>query len=158
VKTPPLSAPDFRTADGESQGVIMYETFPHTADLGLRIRAEAFDALLSEAGRALFATLLANLDEVLPVEKKEFLIEGSDPEFLLFDWLNELLYRFHSDQLVLAEFETRVDSEGLRATCRGETLDLARHRPDHDVKAITYHGLKVVRNADEWLAEVIVDI
>ena len=29
---------------------------------------------------------------------------------------------------------------------------------DHEVKAITYHGLQVEQTADGWLAEVIVDI
>ena len=28
----------------------------------------------------------------------------------------------------------------------------------HEVKAITYHGLRVERDATGWLAEVIVDI
>jgi len=136
----------------------MYETFSHTADLGLRIRAEGFPSLLEQAGRALFATLVANLDEVRPVEQRELRIEGDDPEYLFFDWLNELLYTYQKDRLVLVEFDLHVDSAGLRAACRGESLDLARHRPDHDVKAITYHDLTVVETDGRWLAEVIVDI
>lgn len=136
----------------------MYETFSHTADLGLRIRAEGFHALLEEAGRALFATLVANLDNVQPVETKEFRIEGDDPEYLFFDWLNELLYTYQKDRLVLVKLDVHATPDGLRAACQGERLDLARHQPDHDVKAITYHGLKVLETDGQWLAEVIVDI
>ena len=33
-----------------------------------------------------------------------------------------------------------------------------RHELDMEIKAITYHGLKVERDGDGWLAEVIVDI
>ena len=40
----------------------------------------------------------------------------------------------------------------------GEAVNPARHVLDHEVKAITYHELKVERVADGWLAEVIVDI
>ena len=40
----------------------------------------------------------------------------------------------------------------------GEPIDPARHVLDHEVKAITYHRLKLERQADRWLAEVIVDI
>jgi SHS2 domain-containing protein len=38
-------------------------------------------------------------------------------------------------------------------------MDPARHTMDHEVKAITYHGLDV-RQIDDgtWQAEVIVDI
>jgi SHS2 domain-containing protein len=136
----------------------MYETFPHTADLGLRIQADSFDVLLSEAGRALFATLVTNLDEVRLVERREFRIEGDDREYLFFDWLNELLYVYQKDRIVLADFDTQVVPAGLRAVGRGETLDLSRHEPDHDIKAITYHGLKVMETSGRWLAEVIVDI
>ena len=41
---------------------------------------------------------------------------------------------------------------------RGELVDPERHELEHEVKAITYHGLKVEQQADQWLAEVIVDI
>jgi SHS2 domain-containing protein len=38
-------------------------------------------------------------------------------------------------------------------------MDEARHIMDHEVKAITYHGLSVSQTADgSWQAEVIVDI
>ena len=37
-------------------------------------------------------------------------------------------------------------------------LDPKRHRLLHEIKAITYHGLKVERTARGWQAEVIVDI
>jgi SHS2 domain-containing protein len=38
-------------------------------------------------------------------------------------------------------------------------MDAARHKMDHEVKAITYHGLQVEQQPDgSWSAEVIVDI
>ena len=43
---------------------------------------------------------------------------------------------------------------GLSGTAWGEPLDPARHALDHEVKAITYHGLRVEQTADGWLAEV----
>ena len=88
----------------------------------------------------------------------ELRIPGAERDFLLFDWLSELLYRFDSDGLLLSQFECGIDSEGLMATCRGEVANPSRHELDHEVKAITYHALKVERQGDEWLAEVIVDI
>ena len=46
----------------------------------------------------------------------------------------------------------------LTATAWGEELDRDRHVLSHEVKAITYHGLKVEQDADGWQAEIIVDI
>jgi SHS2 domain-containing protein len=136
----------------------MYETFEHTADLGLRSRAPDLNTLFAEAGRALFAAIIEDLDAVEPRQQVEVQVAGDDREFLLFDWLKELLYRFDAEHLLLSQFEVRVDESGLRGTARGEPLDPARHALGHEVKAITYHGLRVEREGDGWLAEVIVDI
>jgi len=136
----------------------MYEVFEHTADVGLRVRAESLDALLADAAHGLFSLIVANLDQVEPVQEKTFRIEGDRPEYLLFDWLNELLYTFDVDQLLLSEFSVRVDPQGLTATCRGETMRPDRHQMDHEVKAITYHGLQARREGDGWMAELILDI
>ena len=52
----------------------------------------------------------------------------------------------------------QVRDDGLSATARGEPLDPGRHLLKHEVKAITYHELKVSETSEGWLAEVIVDI
>ena len=136
----------------------MYEVFEHTADLGLRVRAPDLDTLFTEAAQGLFALIVENLEDVRPVRQMTFHIKGQDREYLLFDWLNEILFTFDTEHLLLSQFTVRVGETGLEAEARGETLDPARHRLDHEVKAITYHGLKVKETAEGWLAEVIVDI
>ncbi len=137
----------------------MYEFFEHTADLGLRIRAPDLDALFVEAARALFAAALDNPDAVRPLQRLDVQLGGTDREYLLFDWLKELLYRFDGEHLVFGRFEAHVTADGLTGAAWGEPLDPARHQLGHEVKAITYHGLRVEREADGgWLAEVIVDI
>jgi SHS2 domain-containing protein len=136
----------------------MHETFDHTADLGLRIRAADLDTLFAEAGAALFSVIVDNLDAVVPTQPRELRIAGDDHALLLFDWLRELLYLFDSEGWLFSRFEVTVADDGLAAVAWGEKLDEARHALGHEVKAITYHGLKVEREPDGWLAEVIVDI
>ena len=136
----------------------MYETFEHTADLGLRIRAADLDTLFAEAGRALFAALVEDLGAVAPAQRLDVQLAGDDREYLLFDWLRTLLYHFDAEHLLLSRFEVHVGEDGLTGSAWGEPLDRSRHELAHEVKAITYHGLRVERTADGWLAEVIVDI
>lgn len=136
----------------------MFETFDHTADLGLRITAPDEATLFAEAGRALTSILVENPDEVTPTVQHDVEIEGTDVEYLFFDWLSELLYRYESTQFLGCRFDVTRTAAGLKATVHGETLDHARHRPSHEVKAITYHGLTVSSESDGWSAEVIVDI
>ena len=136
----------------------MYEIFEHTADMGLRVRAESLDALFVDAALGLTSMLVANLDAVQAVKMQEITLTSDATDYLLFDWLSELIYQFECESMVFSEFEVAVDANSLRATLRGEQIDRARHDLEHEVKAITYHGLKVEQDNDGWLAEVIVDI
>lgn len=136
----------------------MYEIFEHTADLGLRARAPDFGALLAEAGRALFAAMMDDLDRIEPRERVSFEISGDDAAYLLFDFLNELLFIFETRRLVFSDFTVSGRKDGLSVEARGEPFDEARHGAGHEVKAITYHRLRVERTDDGWEAEVIVDI
>jgi SHS2 domain-containing protein len=136
----------------------MYEHFEHTADLGIRARAPELNELFEEMARGLFAAIVENLDGVRADIAATIEFESDDLEYLLFDWLRELLYRFDADHMLFASFQVSVSENGLRATAYGEHLDPARHVLSHEVKAITYHSLRVEREGDEWVAEVIVDI
>ncbi|MCS7166433.1 MAG: archease [Gemmatales bacterium] len=165
----------------------MYELFDHTADLGIRIHAKDLPSLFEEAGRALFSVLVENLELVELKEAHAIHLQGDRLEYLFFDWLNQLLYLFDAKRLLLAGFQVSVEeyspnssgrghevfatsreSQGektrenrgwrLEAEVRGERLDWRRHKLDHEIKAITYHGLRVEQTSEGWLAEVIVDI
>jgi SHS2 domain-containing protein len=136
----------------------MYELFEHTADLGLRVQSPDLDTLFAEAGKCLFSAIAEDPSAVRPEVEQAIELSGTDREYLLFDWLRELLYRFDADHMLYRDFAVTVRPDGLTATIRGEPLDPARHVLSHEVKAITYHELKVEQTPDGWLAEVIVDI
>lgn len=137
---------------------LMYAFFEHTADLGLRVESPDLDTLFREAAEGLFAMIAEGFEPGLATRGLEYRIDGERRDYLLFDWLNELLYTFESERLLLGRFEVRVDRQGVRAAAAGQRLDESRHRLLHEVKAITYHQLKVERAGTGWLAEVIVDI
>ncbi|HWB07686.1 MAG TPA: archease [Pirellulales bacterium] len=136
----------------------MYETFEHTADLGLRVRAPDLQTLFADAGRGLTSMIAPNLDSIRPVREVRLRVAASRRDDLLFDWLSEILYLFESEHLLLSQFDVEIDAEGVRGAARGEPVDESRHLLEHEVKAITYHGLKVEESPEGWLAEVIVDI
>jgi len=142
----------------------MYEVFEHTADVGLHITAPSLETLLVEAGRGLFSLIVEDANAITASQRVAINIPAADTThdaaaYLLFDWLSELLYIFETKRLVLADFRVQIDDDGsLTAEARGEEIDASRHRLDHEVKAITYHGLEVNQTPDRWEARVIVDI
>jgi SHS2 domain-containing protein len=136
----------------------MFENFDHAADLGLRVQAPDLNALFAEAARALFSTIVDDLDSVKSVERLDLDIKGDEREYLLFDWLRELLYRFDAEHRLFSRFDVVVRDDGLSGTAWGEIYHSQRHVLGHEVKAITYHGLKVEKATGGWIAEIIVDI
>ncbi len=137
-----------------------FEVFEHTADVGLRVRADTLVELFRAAARGAFALVIENPDAIEPRRQIVIEIEAEDLEGLFVDWLRELIYRFETEHLLLADFDIELDASHrrLRAECRGEPADWSRHLPDNELKAVTYHGLRVEPTTDGWEAEVIFDI
>ena len=136
----------------------MREFFDHTADLGLRMVAETWPALLEEAALCLFEAMVEEPSAIRPAQEAAITITGTDREYLLFDWLRELLFRAEAGGMLFAQFEVTETETGLLGRVWGEPLDRERHQLSHEVKAITYHGLCVAQTPTGWMAEVIVDI
>ena len=137
-----------------------FEVFEHTADVGLRVDARSLDELFVEAARGLFALTVENPEAIEPRQPVMFELESESLEGLFVDWLRELIFRFETEHLLLCEFQVQVfdGNRRLRAECRGEPADWSRHLPDNELKAVTYHGLRVEQTPSGWEAEVILDI
>src|SRR4051812_30034072 len=119
------------------------EVFDHTADVGLRIRASDRDDLFRTAAEGLFDYIVANRAEVRAEVTESVRLEAETDEELLAVWLNELIFRCEPQHIVYGAFEVRVAEDGrsLEARIDGEPIDRGRHVLDHEVKAVTRHGL-----------------
>ncbi len=139
-----------------------YTFLPHTADLGIHVQAGTVEELFAEAGRALTAALIENPEEIIAKCQRKIELSASRLDDLLYDWLAELLYIFDSQRLVFRDFLVHVsqlDGAILEAIATGEPLDRTRHVVHLEIKAITYHRLRVEQTPEGyWEAEVIVDL
>ncbi len=79
---------------------------------------------------------------------------------LLFDWLNDLLFYYGSENLAFSKFDVEVDKKNfkLKAVCWGEKIDLKRHDVRTGVKATTYHKMQIKKIKEGWKAQVILDV
>jgi SHS2 domain-containing protein len=136
----------------------MHHVFEHTADLGLAIEADSLPALLAEAGEGLFEIIAGDIAQIRPTTEDRFAVPGTDPMWLLFDWVAELHAAFEIRRMLYRSFQVSVDATGLVAIARGEAYDPAVHTLAHEIKAITQHELVVRQDADGWRATLIVDI
>lgn len=135
-----------------------FEYFEHTADVGIAAFGPDLKGVFVAAARGLF-NLMADLDHLREDECVEVTVEAEDIESLLVAWLNELLFVFDVEHLLLRTFEIdEISDNRVEARCRGERFDPERHRLKLGVKAATYHQVRVERTNDGYRAQVVVDV
>lgn len=122
--------------------------------------ADADDGAATEAdaGSATAAGGAAgDADAVAPVEVPVRVPPGDDAAMLR-DWLAEVLVAFEVDGVVGREFPVAIGPDGLTGAVRGTRFDPARHSRGLEVKAVTYHGLRVEAVPGGWRAAVLLDV
>lgn len=135
-----------------------WETFEHTADIGLAGRADTLGELFEAMGEAL-AGLICSPQEIRPRETRSIAIHAEDGEALCVDFLVEVMTVIQTDHFLVGGVRVVEASErAVTAELAGEPYDPDRHELAHEVKAVTYHELTVAREADQWVARVIVDV
>ena len=136
-----------------------YKEIEHTADVGLELEAPDLKAALELAAASMF-DLVCDLDTVGDGVRRTVRIRAreADLENMMVRWLNELLYVFESERLLLSGFVvTKLESGLIEADVTGERYDPARHALKTEIKAATYHDLVVDRVEGVWLVRVIFD-
>ncbi len=103
--------------------------------------------------------IMADLDSVSPSQAIEIKLEAEDRESLLVEWLSEILFLIETENLLFSRFEVALSSDTkLSATIAGEPIDVAKHDPKTQVKAVTLHDLLVKKTETSWIAQVIFDV
>jgi SHS2 domain-containing protein len=135
-----------------------FETFDHTADVGIVGRGLTLGEAFANAAKAMFS-LMVDLDRIEPREERRIEVEADDREGLLVAWLAELLYVSEVDNLVFNRFDVdEISDTRVVAHAHGEPLDLDRHNPKLMIKAVTRHMLEVASVAGGYQVRVILDI
>jgi len=135
-----------------------YETFDHTADIGVRVFGRTVEEVFANAAYALFDQM-TDLRKVGDGAVQEIFVEGADREDLLIRWLGELLFLCQGRGYLFKEFSIlHLNSNSLRAVARGEIFDSSRHHFKTEIKAVTYHQVEVKEMDGKWEGRVIFDV
>ncbi|MCS6903300.1 MAG: archease [Candidatus Bipolaricaulota bacterium] len=138
-----------------------YEYFEVTAEVGIRAWGKTLEESFAEAARALFE-LMVDTSRVRPQRAVSIELSAESLEVLLADWLNRLILERDRMGCVFSEFRMMIGLQAQGATLTGEALgeplDRARHDPRIDVKAVTYHHLRVRHQPDGVQVECVLDI
>ena len=120
-----------------------FEIVNHTADVGIIAYGADVNQAFANVARALFS-LITELGDVEEVLHRDIVLTAPDQESLLFEWLNELIYLFDTENIIFKRFDiTQISNTQIRARSYGEKVDSSKHKLKTGVKAATYHMLKV---------------
>jgi SHS2 domain-containing protein len=139
-------------------GRAYWEHFHHEADIGVRGRGPTLAAAFEQAALAMTA-VIAVPQRVRDRTRVDIELEAPDDEFLLYRWLNELVYRMATRHMLFGRFRVHIHDHHLQAVAWGEPVDRTLHRPAVEIKGATLTALEVRQEDDDsWYAQCVVDV
>ena len=119
-----------------------YEVLEHTADVMVRCRGKTLEECFENAAYALSDQTV----DATKVEAKDMFsvdVTGGDDEERLYAFLSEILFLQDAEYYAFSEFRVTINGDRVTAQIYGEPLDVKKHHAKTEVKAITYHMMKV---------------
>jgi SHS2 domain-containing protein len=135
-----------------------FEIIDHTADIGIIAYGADIKEVFANAALGLF-NLMADLDGLKENSKREVGMSAEDIEVLLVEWLNELIYISDVEHIIFKRFEiSELSNNSIKATCFGEKIKPGHHRLKREIKAATYHMLRIDKENNGYKVQIIFDI
>jgi len=135
-----------------------FELIEHTADAGIKAYGKTKEEMFKNAALGMF-DIIANLKNIKLQESIDIELEAKNTEELLVAWLRELLYQTQAKKILFKKFAFQdLNETRLRAICYGEKIDPKKHHLKTEIKAVTYHQLKVEQENSLWAGRIIFDL
>jgi SHS2 domain-containing protein len=135
-----------------------YRMLDHTADIGIEVTGKTKKEALAATVEAMF-DLIAESDSVAAREEQKISASGVDQDDALINLLREALYLFHGGSWLGKTCEIlEMKEDKITARLSGEPYDEKKHLLKMEIKAATYHTLKIEEVPGGWRARVIFDV
>ncbi len=133
-----------------------YEELDHTADIRLRVKSPSPDSLFEETALAMMKIVFG---ESRPGEiERTIELESGNIENLLLDFLSEVLFLSEVECLVFSSVNAHISGNSLNALLTGEPFDPERHRGGTEIKGISYSGLRIVKEDEGYVLDILFDV
>lgn len=132
--------------------------FAHQADIGLAGSGPTVEAAFEQVAMAMTG-VITDPELVDPRERVEVHCEAPDPEMLLIEWLNALIFEMATRDMLFGRYEVHIEGSRLDGTAWGEPLSRQRHQPAVEIKGATYTALSLQQSENgDWTARCVVDV
>jgi SHS2 domain-containing protein len=131
-----------------------------TADAAFEAFGDTLPELFENAARALF-NVIVPLEKLSNDSIRDVTVTAESEEELLFNWLAELIFLKDVHGELYSYFTVKIiqgAEVSLAAEIRGDTIDTVQEHTHTDVKAVTYHRLKIEHDDNGFKATVVLDL
>jgi len=138
-----------------------YRLLPHTADVLLEAEGDTLEEAFEYIALAMFEVMTdtSRIDHKI---SRKIKVTGFDLHSLLYNWLEELLYYFDSENLLFSKFKIKISKENseyrLVGEAWGEEYNPEKHESRAVVKAATYHMMEISKVNEKYVLRTVVDI
>ena len=136
-----------------------YRYIEHPSDVGFEAYGATLEELFANAAHAMYS-FMTDVDAIEETEERALTVNAEDLYSLMFDWLDELLFLFEAESLVMNEFNIKVDAStfSIKGKCGGGKFDPEKHESGTIIKAVTYNMMEVEKKNEVWHARVVLDV
>jgi len=130
-----------------------FREIAHTADWELEVWAPDLVTLLSQAARGMYQLTGMTL-YTKPRISRYITLQMLEPETMLIDFLNELLFLSESENLGFDHFDLQYKNDQLHAMVQGSKI-ASMHK---EIKAATYHNLTINQTGHGLITKIVFDV
>ncbi len=134
-----------------------FEFFDHTADAMFRAYGKSVEERFTNAALA-FEGFMFDLKDIEPKTKKKVVVDGSDYESLLYNWLEYFLFLLDAEKFIMHDVkDLKISKKNNKLVLTADVVgDKATPKYKHKIfiKAVTYNDMKI---SDDFV-QVVVDI
>jgi SHS2 domain-containing protein len=139
-----------------------FEFLEHTADVYIAAHGATLKEAFENAALAMFE-VMTDTEKVSADVEGSVEVEAEDEYALLYSWLEALLVKFETKNVLYSKFKILSIAEtsegyGIKATVWGEKFNVEKHTQRVAVKAVTYHRMEIIKDIDKVTLEFILDI
>jgi SHS2 domain-containing protein len=139
-----------------------FEFLEHTADVYIRAHGKTMEEAYENTALAMFE-VMTDTDKIAQMQEETLEVEAEDQYALLYNWLEALLVKFETENMLYSKFqitnwEETDETFKFKAKIWGEKFDPQKHPQKVGVKAVTYHRMVIIRERDRVVLEFILDI
>ena len=126
-----------------------YKLLEHATDAFIEVTGSNLVEAFTVAGNSVVETII-DRNLVRELKQKKLHVTGKDLDYLLFNWLEEVIYQTITEGFAIHRFSIEISKNSefqLSCIAYGEKIDIKKHKFRVEIKAPTFHLMKIDVNS-----------